>query len=610
MTDKELQDLLIKTGLLKEEEITKAVEETKKLKRPLEKVIVDMRLLSRTALYETIGKQIGFNYINLSNVRPVERLIKIMPEQLARQTQAVPVMIENKILHIAMVEPTNLYAIDQIQAYTGYPLEIYLSSPQEVDEAVNRIYVQQGITKDLLDGLSKTPTEAKEALIEGSPIIKLVDLIIAQAVRDRASDIHVEPEEDATRIRFRIDGVLHEIPSPPKEWEAAIISRIKVLAGMDIAESRVPQDGHFQAKSDEKIIDFRVSTMPTIYGENLVMRLLDTSSVLIGLERLGFGTYEELKRYEGLISKPYGVILSTGPTGCGKTTTLYSALMRINSVDRNIITIEDPVEYRLGLIRQIQVNPKAGITFANGLRAILRQDPDVIMVGEIRDLDTAVIAVQAALTGHLVFSTLHTNDAPSAITRLVNMGIEPFLISASLIGVMAQRLVRVICEDCKEGYEPSKATLEKWGLKSSEGVKLYNGRGCDTCKGTGFRGRTGIFEVMIIDDEMREMVISSDSTVALRKKAQEKGMRLLREDGLQKALSGITSIEEVARVCEEQVEIKPVSKEEEVQPFVKPTLELHPQEEKIEPKPKKVEVEASEIDEYQKRIASWLSRKK
>jgi type IV pilus assembly protein PilB len=610
VNDKDLKDLLVESGLLKAEEIQKAVDETKKLKRPLERVIIDMRLLRRSALYETIAKHTGFKYINLSNVRPDMELIKIMPEQLARQTQAVPVMIEKNVLYVAMSEPANLYAIDQIQAYTSYPLEIYLSSPQEIDEAINRIYAQQAITKNLLEGLGKTPAETKQALAEGTSVIKLVDLIIAQAVRDRASDIHVEPEQELTRIRFRIDGILHEIPSPPKEWEAAIISRVKVLAGMDIAESRIPQDGHFQAKADEKVIDFRVSTIPTIYGENLVMRLLDTSSVLIGLERLGFSTYEELKRYESLISRPYGIILSTGPTGCGKTTTLYSALMRINSVDRNIITIEDPVEYRLGLIRQIQINPKAGITFANGLRAILRQDPDVIMVGEIRDLETAVIAVQAALTGHLVFSTLHTNDAPSAITRLVNMGIEPFLISASLIGILAQRLVRVVCEDCKGPYEPSKATLEKWGLKNRQDVTFYRGRGCEACKDTGYRGRTGIFELMTVDDGIREMIIASASTVALRKRAQEKGMRLLREDGLQKALTGITSIEEVARVCEEQVEVKAVSTEEEVQPFVKPALEIRSEAERVRPQAPKVTFEARDLEEYQKRIASWLSQKK
>lgn len=612
MTDKELQDLLLSTGLLRQEEIKRAVEEMKKLKRPLEKVLIDMRLLSHSTLYEAIGKKIGYNYLNLSNLKPDKKLIKIMPEELARQTRAVPVMIESNVLHIAMLDPTDLHSTDQIQAYTGYPLEVYISSPQEIDEAINIIYAQQEgvVTEDLLVTLGKIPAEGKEILDEGSPVIKLVDLIIAQAVRDRASDIHIEPEEEMTRIRLRIDGILHEIPSLPKKWESAVISRVKVLCAMDIAESRIPQDGHFQVKSSDKIIDFRVSTIPTVYGENLVMRLLDTSSVMIGLEKLGFRSYEEQKRYETLISRPYGVVLSTGPTGCGKTTTLYSALMRINSVDRNIITIEDPVEYRLGLIRQIQVNVKAGITFANGLRAILRQDPNVIMVGEIRDLDTATIAVQAALTGHLVFSTLHTNDASSAVTRLINMGIESFLISASLAGVMAQRLVRMICEDCKESYEPSKAILKRWGLKEREGIVFYRGRGCEACKGTGYRGRTGIFELMIIDDEIKEMIISSISTVALKKKAQEKGMRLLREDGLDKVLAGITSVEEVARVCEEGGEIKPPDKKVEVEPLVKPALDIQSTKEKTPPSPKKVSVEDSEIAEYQSRITSWISRKK
>ncbi|MDD4909056.1 MAG: GspE/PulE family protein, partial [Candidatus Omnitrophica bacterium] len=486
-------------------------------------------------------------------------------------------------------------------------LEIFQSSPAEIEEVINKVYAKKDVTKDLLDGLgAKMVPSAKDAFAaEGSSIIKLVDLIIAQAVRDRASDIHIEPEEGITRIRFRIDGILHEIPSPPKDWEMAIISRVKVLSGMDIAEARVPQDGHFQAKVDERVIDFRVSTMPTIHGENVVMRLLDTASVMIGLERLGFSTYEQMKRYEDIIARPFGVILSTGPTGSGKTTTLYSALMRINTIERNIITIEDPVEYRLGLIRQIQVNAKAGITFANGLRAILRQDPDVIMVGEIRDLETAIIAVQAALTGHLVFSTLHTNDAPSSVTRLINMGVEPFLIAACLIGVMAQRLIRLICNDCKEAYEPSQAIIDKWGLKDKGKITLYRGRGCDSCMGTGYKGRSGIFELMVIDDEMREMIISNASVVALRTKAQEKGMRFLRDDGLDKVLKGMTSIEEVARVTEEHIDIKHAAEAEKVQPMVKPIGGAATEAPAAAP----VTVDTSELEEYQKRIASWLSRK-
>ena len=605
MNDEDLQSLLLSQNLIKAEELNRAIEEGKKLKRPLESILVSSRLLSKNSLYEIIAKDKGFSYTPLDNFKPDEELIKLMPEELSRQTQAVPVKLENNTLHIAMAEPSDLYAIDQIQMQTGMPLEVSLSGPDEIKEAINKIAKERSAIKDLLDGLAKAGADdsVRATVAQGSSIVKLVDVILAQAVRDHASDIHIEPEQEITRIRFRIDGILHEIPAPPKEWEIAMISRIKVLSGMDIAESRIPQDGHFQAKIDEKIIDFRVSTIPTIYGENLVLRILDTASVMLGLEKLGFSSYEDMKKYEGLISKPYGIILSTGPTGHGKTTTLYSALMRINTIDRNIITIEDPVEYRLGLIRQIQVNSRAGITFANGLRAMLRQDPDVIMVGEIRDLETATIAIQAALTGHLVFSTLHTNDAPASITRLINMGIEPFLIAASLIGVMAQRLIRCICPKCKESYVPSKNVLEKWGLKDRPDAVFYRGKGCDYCKGTGYWGRSGIFELMIVDDEMREMIIASNSTVALRKKAQEKGMRLLNEDGLNKALKGLTTIEEISRVCEGLVELK-ASAPVKVEPFVKSALP------EIKISPQKVEVKPTDFDDYQKRVASWLSRKK
>jgi type IV pilus assembly protein PilB len=606
MKDEDLQTILLNSGLIDQKELQKAIEETKKLKRPLEKIIVTNHILSASALYEIVARHLGFTYANVENLKANEEIIKIMPVELARQTSAVPLKLENGTLHIAMADPTDLYYVDQIQLQTAMPLEVYLSGPDEINEAIRRIYVERAAFEDLLVGLTKgdIALKTRETPTESSSIIKLVDLIIAEAVRDHASDIHIEPEQEITRIRFRIDGILHEIPSPPKAWEPSIISRIKVLCAMDIAESRMPQDGHFQAKIEDKIIDFRVATIPTIYGENLVMRILDTASVMIGLEKLGFATYEECKKYEELISRPYGIILSTGPTGSGKTTTLYSALMRINTIDRNIITIEDPVEYRLGIIRQIQVNPKAGITFATGLRAILRQDPDVIMVGEIRDLETATIAIQAALTGHLVFSTLHTNDAPSAITRLVNMGIEPFLIAASVIGIMAQRLVRIICPACKEPYVPSKALIEKWGIKDKEDIALYRGKGCEQCKGTGYWGRNGVFELMVIDDELREMIISESSTVALRKKAQEKGMRLLAEDGVGKALRGLTTIEEIARVCEEHVELKPAPEAVRVEPVIRA--------EPVQAKPaySKVELKQSDFEEYQKRVAAWLSRKK
>ncbi|MDD4940887.1 MAG: GspE/PulE family protein [Candidatus Omnitrophica bacterium] len=605
MNDADLQQLLLNQNLLTQEQLDKALEEMKRLKRPLEAIVVDLRFIDRATLYHAIARQQGFNYMPLDTITADEQIPKLLPEALSYKTESVPIKLEGNTLHVAMADPADLGAIDQIQLQTGMLLELYIASPAEIEEARATVYSKNVVRENLLTDIAEAKPEQKMNFGDGSNIIKVVDLIMTQAVRDRASDIHVEPEQDTLRIRFRIDGILHEIPSPPKDWEAAIISRIKVLSGMDIAESRIPQDGHFQSKVDEKIIDFRVSTVPTIYGENLVIRLLDTASVMIGLEKLGFTTNDDLKAYEGLISRPYGIILSTGPTGSGKTTTLYSALMRINTIDRNIITIEDPVEYRLGLIRQIQVNPRAGITFANGLRAILRQDPDVIMLGEIRDLETAVTAIQSALTCHLVFSTLHTNDAPSSITRLINMGVEPFLISASLIGVMAQRLVRMICEHCKEQYEPTPAVIKKWGLSNRKGVVFFRGKGCEFCKGTGFRGRTGLYELLVCDDEIREMIINGSSHTQLRKKAQEKGMRLLSEDGLTKALAGITTLEEVARVCEEHIELKPSSQVLELQPAAPGVT--------VAKKPGvagKVVVKPTDMDDYQRKIASWLGNKK
>ena len=602
MNEEEIRETLIKSNLLTEEEFSKALDQTKKLKRPLERVLLEMHLIEREPLYEAIAKKIGVAYKSLENLEITQDILVIYSEDLARHTRSIPLGIKDGTLYIAMEDPTNISLIDQVQLFTNYPIEVCLSSIDEIEDSINRLYTGKG-SKALFTDLSELKEQGK-ALSETTSIVKIVDLIIAQAVRDRASDIHIEPEDNILRIRFRIDGVLHEVPPPPKEWESAIISRIKVLAAMDIAESRVPQDGHFQAQVDVRIIDFRVSTLPTIHGENVVLRLLDTASVTIGLERMGFTTHADLKKFEELISKPYGIILSTGPTGCGKTTTLYSALMRINTPDRNIITLEDPVEYRLGLIRQVEVNPRAGMTFANGLRAILRQDPDIIMVGEIRDLETGRLAIQSALTGHLVFSTLHTNDSAAAIVRLVDMGVENFLVSASLIGVMAQRLVRIICSKCREPYQPSPVTLKKWGLEKREDLVVYKGRGCSECKGTGYKGRTGIYELMVVTDKMKEMIIQGASTVALRKISQEGGMQLLWEDGREKVLRGVTTFEEVARVCEEQVDLKPVYTD--IKPNVKVQKEVR--EEKVV-KPKEIVVDTQTLKEYQSRMARWLSDK-
>ncbi|MCX5713046.1 MAG: GspE/PulE family protein, partial [Candidatus Omnitrophica bacterium] len=383
---------------------------------------------------------------------------------------------------------------------------------------------------------------------EEAPVIKLVNLIIMQAVKDKASDIHVEPGEEKVLIRFRIDGILHEIQQIPKHLQSALASRVKVMAKMDISEIRNPQDGRIQLKMESKSLDLRVSTFPTMHGENIVMRILDKSSVILGLKELGFAK-NDLAEFDKIVRHPNGIVLVTGPTGSGKTTTLYAALSAINSIEKNIITIEDPVEYEIPLIRQTQVNPRAGLTFANGLRSILRQDPDIIMVGEIRDKETADIAIQASLTGHLVLSTLHTNDAASSLTRLIDMGIEPFLIASSVIGILAQRLVRVICPKCKEKYMPSDEIIKDLGLDQK--IELFRGKGCMHCRNTGFTGRIGIFELLTVTEEIKNMVTSKRSANEIKKKALEQGMRVLRDDGMEKVKSGITTAEEVLRVTEE-----------------------------------------------------------
>jgi type II secretion system protein E len=437
-------------------------------------------------------------------------------------------------------------------------IEPVLSTESDIRAAIDQYYGAPGG----LDDVIKTMDAAKLAALapdeqgskaltkaaEDAPVVRLVNLVFMKAVKDKASDIHIEPEENLVRIRFRIDGILHEIATAPKELQNIISSRIKILSKLDIAESRKPQDGKINLKAENKMLDLRVSTFPTIHGENIVMRILDKTSVLIGLEQLGFSD-KDFKEFNKLIRSAYGIILVTGPTGSGKTTTLYSALSTINSLDKNIITVEDPVEYEIPLIRQTQVNVKAGLTFAAGLRAILRQDPDVVMVGEVRDKETAEIAVQASLTGHLVFSTLHTNDAPSSVSRLIDMGVEPFLISSSVIAILAQRLVRVICPECKEAYTPTGAALKEMGLKES--VKFYKGKGCDHCKGSGYAGRTGIHELMVMSDEVKKLVVAKASALEIRKVAMAEGMVTLRGDGLNKVIKGITTPEEIVRVTEE-----------------------------------------------------------
>ncbi|UCD16163.1 MAG: Flp pilus assembly complex ATPase component TadA, partial [Candidatus Omnitrophota bacterium] len=417
----------------------------------------------------------------------------------------------------------------------------------EIKEALDEYYGVTGSIEQVIKALDTEELEVKitegkaqeidfEKIAKEPVVIKLVNLILIKGIHDRASDVHIEPEEKNLKLRFRIDGILHEEISPPKHLQSAIISRIKIMSNLDIAERRIPQDGRFTIKMEGREIDIRVSCVPTIYGENVVLRLLDVSTTLLALEALGFSK-EVFKEYKKLISRPHGIILVTGPTGCGKTTTLYASLDKINTVEKNIITIEDPVEYKLEGIRQIPVNSKVNLTFANGLRSILRQDPDIIMVGEIRDFETAEIAIHAALTGHLVFSTLHTNDAAGAVARLVDMGVEPFLVSSSVIGVLAQRLIRIICPDCKEKYAPDKEVLENIGLKK-EKIDFYRGRGCPECMNTGYKGRIGIFELLVIDDFLRNLIVTKAGAEQIKRKAVDSGMIALKEDGISKVEQG------------------------------------------------------------------------
>jgi len=509
---------------------------------------------------------------------------------VARRHQLIPLYKKDRTLTLAMVDPLNVFAVDDIRRLTGMEIEPVVSSETEIMKAIDRFYSMTGTMEEAVrtfdvrrakpdrrTGLNRRRGDmlvedqffidaqgtelafgeegiSLETIAEDAPVVKLVNTMIAQAVREGASDIHIEPDAEVLRIRYRVDGILREVMTPPRNLQAGVVSRIKIMANLDIAEKRVPQDGRIQMKVGAKDIDIRLSTLPTIFGEKLVMRLLDKSSVLLGLEELG-PTTDILAKFEKMILRPYGLLLVTGPTGSGKTTTLYAALNRISSVERNVVTIEDPVEYQLKYINQVQVNTKAGVTFANGLRAILRQDPDVVMVGEIRDTETATIAVQAALTGHLVLSTLHTNDAAGAVARLLDMGAEPFLVASSLIGVMAQRLVRKVCVHCKGPFTPTPDLIKSLNLEKlmsgKREFRLVKGTGCQACRNTGYSGRIGIYELLPIDEAVRNLIVSKASSNTIRNQAVQAGFTGLRLHGLAAALKGLTTLEEVLRVTQE-----------------------------------------------------------
>ncbi len=554
--ERRLEEILIQRGIITDSDLKKI--HTLKRDNPRKEILEIFRELGKPERHviQVLSELLNIPFVEKTEF-PQELPLNLSLNFMKRHG-ILPLKVQNGRLYIAVSSPFERDAVESLMASTGYDIEILFADPVDIQEYLEKLsHIQstlvENIIEDVEDEIQEEVTEEIDhlkgmALEKG--IVRLVDVLIENAVRQRSSDIHVEPEENGVRIRYRIDGLLYEKERLPRRMQPAITSRIKLLAQMNIAERRLPQDGRIKGRYAGKDIDIRVSTIPTVYGESIVMRLLDKESSFLTLEELGMDQ-ETLRRYESIIHRPYGMILMTGPTGSGKTTTLYASLDRINSPDKKIITIEEPVEYLMKGINQIQVKPRIGLTFASGLRHIVRQDPDVIMVGEIRDLETAGIAIHAALTGHLIFSTLHTNDAPGAMTRLMDMGVENYLVSSTLIGVVAQRLVRRICDSCKVEYKVPVNVQEELRINKEY---LYRGEGCDACSKTGYRGRIGIFELLIVNDEIRSMIMRKATHRELREMAISLGMKTLREDGIEKVMRGITTTDEVLRVTQQDVD--------------------------------------------------------
>jgi general secretion pathway protein E len=556
--------VFLERGLIDEEELRTALNLQSESREKLGKLLVDLGYISEKDRLAVVSEHLNIPAITGTEYPAVPVLENILTLRFMKQCKFVPVRLENNVLTLAMTDPLDDATLDLVRQSTGFSVNAVLGAESEIMDVLEKFYgsaastfgrIIEGIDEGNLDSLDEIEDiEQLKDLASEAPVIRLVNLIISKAIEERASDIHIEPFEKDLKVRYRIDGILYDVESPPKKLKAAVISRVKIMSKLNIAERRLPQDGRIKLKVLGKDIDLRVSTLPTMYGESVVMRILDKSnSDLYDLRRLGFPE-DSLHDLEALIRRPHGILLVTGPTGSGKTTTLYSALDTINLPDKKIITIEDPVEYQMDGVNQIQVHPQIGLTFASGLRHIVRQDPDVIMVGEIRDLETAEIAIRSALTGHLVFSTLHTNDAPSAITRLVDMGAEDYLIASSLLGVLAQRLVRVICSQCRVEVFPVPELLDEMGYRRGNGRephRFYEGRGCERCANTGFIGRVGIYELMLMNDELRKLTIGKADSGQIRKKALESGMRSLRDDGWLKVRQGLTTLSEVLRVTQD-----------------------------------------------------------
>lgn len=565
--DMDIGGLLLKASLITEEQLQTAVDEQKASgsTERLGEVLVRLKFISEAQLLEVLARQLGLPFVRSINDRDIpEELLKQLPTRFAKRFSVLPLRQDHRVVEVLTSDPLNTNVLDDVQILLQKPIRVGVCPSSIIMEAINRSYdrissadtnIEDFDANVIDDAALNEPVDLLDSEDE-APIIRLVNSILVRAVKDRASDIHIEPFEREVAVRFRIDGDLYDILKVPKRVQNSVTSRIKLIGGLNIAEKRLPQDGRIRIKIAGKDIDLRLSTIPVNHGERIVLRLLDKSAVVLDLSTLGFQE-KMLNSMAELIEKPYGIILVTGPTGSGKTTTLYASLSKINRENINIITVEDPIEYQLPGIGQIQVNEKVGLTFASGLRSILRQDPDVVLIGEIRDRETAEIAVQASLTGHLVLSSIHTNDASSCVARLVDMGIEPFLVASSLIGILAQRLVRRVCVECREAYEPTQEELQRIGLRElPKGAEIYRAKGCEKCFHTGYRGRMGIFELLPISEELRSVILKNSDSVNIKRAAIDLGFEPMRSDGIYKVLLGLTTIEEVLASTSEDSRIE------------------------------------------------------
>ena len=544
--------VLVESGLVSQLDMQRARERQAETGEPLTRVLVAEGMVDETALVQALGRHIGVDFVSLAETTIDPAAAALIPEALARRYGVIPVRFEDDSLIVAMVDPGNVLVVDDVRAITGRRVVPRIATRADIEDAIRRQGRYDDSVSNLADMLGADVQEEDlskvQAAVEEAPIVKLVNTLISRAVNERASDLHIEPGERDLRVRFRIDGVLHEVMTTPRSVSGAVVSRLKIMADLDIAERRVPQDGRVSIRVSGRPIDLRVATLPSIYGEKVVLRILDKDDAILDLADLGFLPYS-LARFETSYTKPYGAILVTGPTGSGKTTTLYSTLNVLNRPSVNIITVEDPVEYRLPGITQVPVNRKAGLQFATALKAILRSDPDIVLVGEVRDPETAKTAVEAALTGHLVLTTLHTNDAASSVGRLVDMGVEPYLVSSALDSVLAQRLARKLCDRCKDPRTASPEVVRQMGFDPTAGpVTIYASVGCKVCSDTGYRGRLSVNEVMLVSEEIQRMAVEHRPSDEIKRLAVEQGMRTLRQDGMEKVKLGMTTLEEVLRV--------------------------------------------------------------